>query len=259
MKIVTLIENTPHSGLASEHGLSLYIETERYKILFDTGSSGAFADNAERLGIDLKQVDFVVLSHGHYDHGGGLARFAQINSAAPIYISDQAFAPHYNGVGKYIGLDGEVRNLDNIFPVLGHIRIGEGVELFPWNAVTERYPIDTCGMTVVEENCIKPDVFCHEQYLLIREAGKTVCFSGCSHRGIENIVSAFPADVLVGGFHFMKLAPEDPRIDRAAEVLLSNGGVYYTGHCTGQPQFDRLKERMGDRLTTISTGDVFVI
>lgn len=76
MKITTLIENAHASGnLISEHGLSLYIETKKHKILFDTGQSNAFILNAEKLNIDLKQVDIVIISHGHYDHIGGLIHF----------------------------------------------------------------------------------------------------------------------------------------------------------------------------------------
>ena len=79
MKIVTLMENTAcREHLSFEHGLSLYIETQNQKILFDAGQSGAFADNAEKLGVDLREVDFAVLSHGHYDHSGGLARFLEL-------------------------------------------------------------------------------------------------------------------------------------------------------------------------------------
>ena len=76
MKFTTLIENTAISpALTPEHGLSLFIETDRCKLLFDAGQSGAFADNAAKLGIDLRTADHAVLSHGHYDHGGGMIRF----------------------------------------------------------------------------------------------------------------------------------------------------------------------------------------
>jgi 7,8-dihydropterin-6-yl-methyl-4-(beta-D-ribofuranosyl)aminobenzene 5'-phosphate synthase len=239
--------------------LSLYIETEKHRILFDTGSSGAFADNALAMGIDLGKVDFVVLSHGHYDHGGGLGRFAAMNPTAPIYVSCHAFSRCYNARGKYIGLDPALRSLESIHYVRDHIWLDEDVELFPGVTVLEQYPMDTGGMAVAEGDCTRPDQFLHEQYLLIREHGKTVLISGCSHRGIENIVNAFRCDVLVGGFHFMKLEPDDPRIEQAAQVLLSHSAVFYTGHCTGQAQFLRLKEIMGDRLYGISTGDTIIL
>ena len=78
------MENTTtREDLACEHGLSLYIEANGKRILFDTGASAAFADNAEKLGIDLNQVDLCILSHGHYDHGGGIKRFLEVNDHAP--------------------------------------------------------------------------------------------------------------------------------------------------------------------------------
>ena len=88
MKITTLIENTALSpAFAAEHGLSLFVETENSRFLFDAGQSGAFADNAARLGIDLRTADFAVLSHGHYDHGGGMLRFLERNRRAKIYVT----------------------------------------------------------------------------------------------------------------------------------------------------------------------------
>ena len=112
MKLTTLIENTTcRPDLTPEHGLSLYIETGEHRILFDAGQSDAFADNAEKMGIDLGEVDLAILSHGHYDHGGGIAKFLQINKKAPVYINKHGFEPHYNGTEKNIGLDTELLEL----------------------------------------------------------------------------------------------------------------------------------------------------
>ena len=87
MIIRVLMENSVQDELlAAEHGLSLYIETDTHKILFDAGQSDAFSDNAARMGVNLKEVDFCVLSHGHYDHSGGLMRFLKINDHAPVYV-----------------------------------------------------------------------------------------------------------------------------------------------------------------------------
>ena len=105
MKITALIENTSARGLPTEHGLSLFVETAEHKFLFDMGQTDLFARNAETLGVDLSKVDFAVLSHGHYDHGGGLNTFLALNDHAPVYMSRYAFEPHYNGTEKNIGLD----------------------------------------------------------------------------------------------------------------------------------------------------------
>ena len=89
MKVTTLMENTACAErYAAEHGLSLFIETKKINILFDSGSSEAFADNAEKLGVDLGTADIAILSHGHYDHSGGLLRFLQRNEKAPAKIYD---------------------------------------------------------------------------------------------------------------------------------------------------------------------------
>ena len=91
MKITALVENKSSCDLTPVHGLSLYIETERHKLLFDLGPDHTLLKNAEKRGIDLSQVDTVVISHGHFDHGGALAAFLKINHTARIFIQRRAF------------------------------------------------------------------------------------------------------------------------------------------------------------------------
>lgn len=263
MKIVTLMENTAcHGGLACEHGLSLYIETEKHRILFDAGQTEAFADNAEKLGIDLAKVDIAVLSHGHYDHGGGLKRFLEINSSAPIYVGRDAFRPYFNGTGKYIGLEPSLLESKRLIFVEDSLQIAEGVTLYSCNDRLRPFPADSFGLTVQKDGEFFPDDFRHEQYLLIAENGRQFCFSGCSHKGILNIVQWFQPDVLVGGFHFMKLDPNGPDaglLTEAAAQLLRQPTVYYTGHCTGAAPFAFLKRRMGSHLNALSAGSVIIL
>ena len=251
MKVVTLMENTAcREDMCFEHGLSLYIETKTHKILFDAGQTGAFAENAQKLGVDLREVDFAVLSHGHYDHGGGLKAFLKCNETAPVYVSQYAFEPHY-GANGYIGLDLGLQNSDRIRYVAEDIPLDMGMALCRIDVA----PMDTAGLTLEEKGERKPDDFRHEQYLLIEEKGKRILISGCSHKGILNIVEAFQPDVLIGGFHFMKITEEE-KLKTAAEKLLTYNTVYYTGHCTGQKQYDFLKNIMGDKLYYISAGTV---
>ena len=255
MKITALIENTTNdSRLTAEHGLSLYIETKRHRILFDTGQSGVFADNAKALGVDLKNIDFAVISHGHYDHGGGIARFLQENQTAPIYINEHAFGDYYNAMEKYIGLDPELQANDRIVFTGDAMELAEGVQLFTCNDRAPAHKVDSAGLLKRDGEQLIADDFAHEQYLLLEEEGRKVLISGCSHKGVLNVMDWVKPDVLVGGFHFSKIEPE--RLAHAAEVLRKYHCTYYTCHCTGIPQFQYLQGKMGEQLRYLATGDV---
>ena len=255
MKLVTLMENTTcREELCCEHGLSLYLETGEHKILFDAGQSDAFAANAEKLGVDLERVDFAVLSHGHYDHSGGLEKFLELNGTAPVYVSAWAFESHYNAAGKYLGMDPSLQQSSRIRFVAEKTELAAGITLLRLETV----PMDTAGLLTEENGERKPDDFRHEQYLLLEEHGKRILISGCSHKGIMQIVDAFRPDILIGGFHFMKI--RDPeKLAEAANRLLAYETVYYTGHCTGQEQYDYLKSLMGENLHYLATGTVLEI
>lgn len=263
MKIWVLVENTKiRDDLIAEHGLSLYIETASHRILFDAGQSDAFFFNAEKIGVDLKAVDLAILSHGHYDHGGGMERFLQWNSIAPVYVSRDAFAPHFHGEEKYIGLDPALKRWDRWVYVEDHCKIDAELSLHSCNRNTRPYPADSFGLQMQENGLLRPDDFRHEQYLLIREGEKTVLFSGCSHKGICNIATWFQPDVLIGGFHFSKLDPRGKGADqlqKAERVLLQFPTLYYTGHCTGEEQYRFLRQSMGDRLRALSTGQLICL
>ena len=255
MRIVTLTENTScREDLVPEHGLSLYIETGEYKILFDMGKTSAFADNAEKLGVDLAAVDFAVLSHGHYDHGGGLKRFLQINDHAPVYVSPDAFVPHYNAAGKNIGLDMGLRNHPRLIPADTPRELSHGITLH----TCPLPPEDTAGLTMLEQGVRCPEDFRHEQYLMIGEAGRKILISGCSHKGIRNLMAYFHPDILIGGFHFMKVEDE-AFLQAAARTLLQYDTRYYTGHCTGGRQYALMKRVMGERLQELYTGSAEIL
>ena len=253
MRIISLVENTTiEESIGAEHGLSLYIEYNEYKILFDMGQTDLFLKNAEKLGIDLSAVDIAVLSHGHYDHGGGLEEFLKINDHAPVYISRYAFEPYYHGKNKYIGLDTKLKESKRIRFTEGITGIREGVTLFHCNEKTGKYDFGSFGLTVKREDEYIPDNFLHEQYMLVEENGKKVLFSGCSHKGILNIVEWFEPDILVGGFHFSKM-PLDDMLKKYANDLNQFKTEYYTCHCTGTEQFTYMKQYM-NHLFYLSAG-----
>ncbi len=254
MKIVTLVENTSSNPqITAEHGLSLYLETEDQKILFDMGKTSAFASNGEKMGIDLSKVDFAVLSHGHYDHGGGLATFLQINSHAPVYVHKTAFGTYYNGTEKYIGLDRRLQSESRLIFTRGDVAVTPQILLTDCSSMD--WTNDAYGLNRRDGDLFEPDDFRHEQYLQIREGEKQILISGCSHKGILNIAEHFRPHVLIGGFHLNKV--EDTKtLQQIACRLLQTNTCFFTGHCTGSKQFALMKEIMGENLQSISAGTV---
>ena len=253
MKITVLTENTTRKNLPVEHGLSLYIETNGHTVLFDTGQTPLFAENAKTLGVDLSRVDIAVLSHGHYDHGGGLAAFLDINRKAPVYLDRHAFEEHYNGE-RYIGLDKALIGSPRFVFTSGITKIADGLTLYDCAEREKLVDLGSFGLNMKQDGRLVPDDFRHEHYLLVEENGKRILISGCSHMGIINIAEWFKPDVLVGGFHFNKL-PLDKTLRGCAERLDALGTVYYTCHCTGTAQYEYMKRYMKN-LNYISTGDV---
>lgn len=269
MVVKTLVENTAVSNrFLSEHGLSLYIETGKYKLLCDLGASGLFLENAQKLGINIEEIDFVIISHGHYDHGGGLAEFLKHNKKAEVFVHHKAFNNYYsmhpNGSLKYIGLDNELKEHRRIILTADRFFIAEGIEVFS-NVKGEK--LCSCAnktLFMEHENTTVKDKFLHEQNLVVREGTSTCLFAGCSHRGIVNILDSFitikgkPADYVFGGFHLFNpsLLQSEPEelICKVGEYLKNTGALYYTGHCTGEAPFNMLKNIMGENLMRLSSG-----
>ncbi len=259
MKITALVENTSKKGWPVEHGLSLYIETVDHRILFDTGQSRLFMENAERAGIKLEEADICILSHGHYDHGGGLKDFTTINRSALIYMNKNAFGLHYHGEDRYIGLNRkwleDKEFMDRVRFTDSSFDIDDGLSICcPQN--DKRIDMGSAGLTVKEKERFIPEDFRHEHYLLIREGGKRILISGCSHQGIINIMEWFKPDIMIGGFHFMhqKL---DETLRGYARILAGYDTIYYTCHCTGAEQFEFLKTEI-EKLYYLSEGETVI-
>lgn len=258
------------SKFKHEHGLSYYLEVNNRKILFDTGKTNLFIDNAKILDIQLDTVDIVVLSHGHYDHSGGLKAFLGLNNKATVYVAKGAFDPKYaireNGDRAYIGIDPSLKGHPQIKEVTENFQIHKGITLF--SGVTSIFSRPKANGNLMAESkdeaIMIADDFSHEQNLLIEEGSHTYLIAGCAHNGICNIIhyvetefSMSPTEVF-GGFHLHNrqeaLCESTEAIHHIADYLLKSGARFYTGHCTGAIAYETLKASMGDKIFYLAAG-----
>lgn len=270
MKVITVIENRSISKeYKHQHGLSLYIETSKHKILFDTGADDSFIYNAGRLGVNLEDIDIAVVSHGHYDHGGGLEGFLKLNNKARIYIGKGAFERHLIrvlGIIKYnIGLKRELAGNQRFIPVDDIMKIDDELILLSNIKGSCLMPK---GNDKLLKKCpnglVKKDDFEHEINLLIKENGKYNLLCGCAHKGIVNIIERArdiidgDLNAVIGGFHLMGMEAKNSSnkdyFDELSTILSSNNTAeYYACHCTGEEAYNYLSQRM-DNLNELKTG-----
>ncbi|MBQ9944081.1 MAG: MBL fold metallo-hydrolase [Clostridia bacterium] len=264
MRFTVLCENTSaRPGIVAEHGFSLLIEGDHLKVLFDMGQTNVFAANAAAMNLSLADVNYAVLSHGHYDHSGGIKTFLEQNPNAPVYVPQLAFGDYYNADDAFIGVDPSLKCHPRIRYTGDFTPLSPGFSLFTCNDLERAFPVSAFGLTECCCNEKMADRFLHEQYLLIHHQGKRILISGCSHKGVENIVSWFQPDIFIGGFHMMKVDVHQEEgqkyLEQLANNLLKHHTVYYTAHCTGTEQYAFLKEKMQDCLQYLSCGDTFAL
>lgn len=264
MKILSLVENISKSELKAKHGLSLYIETRSHKILFDLGSDNTLFENAAKRNIDLSEVDIVIISHGHVDHGGALKHFMKVNSIAKIYIQKDAFEPHYSRFMflKFpIGLDKNLKYNKRIILLEGNYIIDEELSLFILEKPSKQYsPIND---VLYDKN--GRDTFRHEQNLVISE-DKVVLIMGCGHCGVVDIMKKaikYQPSFCIGGFHLYnpftrRMVSKNTLNEMALELNKYIGIEFYTCHCTGEKAFKHLSHYMSN-IRYLSCGDEIVI
>jgi len=271
--ITTLVENSvPQAGksLLGEHGLSFYIEAGDHKILFDTGQNLAISNNARVLGIDLKRIEAVVLSHGHYDHSGGLQSLLQANKNFTLYGHPDVFSPKVkknNGNYKYIGIPMDQSEFENRGVVMKlsrePMKIAPGIMTSGEIALTNDFEDVESGFFLKKENEITRDTLADDQCLILETAKGLVVLLGCSHRGVINTLQHVAGlkgrariHAIIGGLHLGKasVGKLSKIIDRLKEFDLEMVGV---GHCTGPRAFLALANEFKDRVFLNTVGSVF--
>lgn len=273
MKIINLVENeVGESGCQAAHGLSFYIESQNHHLLFDTSPSDLLLKNAEKLGIDLTCIDTVILSHGHYDHSGGIMDFVKINPHAKIYMQDSAggeqFAFDGPDIGyRYIGIDKKILSLPQLVMLHGDFKIDDELQLFTVDKRVFPLPSSSQRLKIFSQGQYIQDSFQHEHNLLLTCQGKRYLFSGCSHNGILNVLHSLEEKfgsqslphLVLGGFHLMKKSgytdSDIQDIKDIAKKLTGYQAHFGTCHCTGLEAFQIMKEIMKDQLTYVHSGD----
>lgn len=272
MQCRIIIDNTPDSGgaLECEHGLSMVINTGNQKWLFDTGAGSLFAQNALKMGLNLRDIDYLVLSHAHYDHTGGLETFLQSNSHAPVFLSGNITDSDYYSIRK----DGK-HNIGIRHQLLAQyperfVRFSGNHWITPEVAIisdfSRDFPIPQGNRLLYHGD--SPDTFDHEIALLVSSPEGSVVFTGCAHNGLLNILhtakrfaSATPIIAAIGGTHLINpkeghnFESED-EIRAIADALSSDFHDIrlITGHCTGQAARQILTEEAAIRLECFCCG-----
>lgn len=276
MYIGTIVEDTienKSSCLQNEHGLSLYIKHNNKNILFDAGPSDVLINNSQKMNLDLSEIDYLIISHGHFDHGGGIIPFLENNKKAKVYIQRHCDKNYYfeEDPGKeYIGLDPTVfqKYSDRlVFTDNSIFNITDDIFLVPNVELKREITYNNKAMLIQENNSdFKQDTFEHEQALIIRSNESYYLFSGCSHKGIINIIDSIKQllnitkiNFLIGGLHLVddpikKTSIHECELDDVSSYLKNNVDFTYTCHCTGDPAYNYLKKQLGNNIQYLRTG-----
>jgi len=263
MRITALVENQSKTGLKSAHGLALYIETPDNKILFDVGPDDTLFENSKALGINLTEIDTVIISHGHMDHGGALEPFLKLNNKAKVYAQRKAFERHYVKslfIKRDVGIAPELLTHPQVVLLDGDYKISDGLMLFTTPNI-DKYR-STANKTLYTNS--GRDDFQHEQSLMILGEPNTLIM-GCGHAGIVNILEKampYKPQVCVGGYHLWnpksKKTVSDELLEGIAQELKKYNILYYTCHCTGQKAFGFFAQRI-PKMNYLFCGDTIAL
>lgn len=268
MELKVLVDNrTNDTALQTEHGLCVYFDNDQVKCLLDTGASDLFIQNAKYLNIDLTEVDYVFISHGHLDHIGGLYAFLQINSKAKVIISKHALNQQYysirnskRNISNKTDLSAYYHRfvfVDNTITLAGDIQI-----LY---SQTSHYTKPKANTTLLKmiDDVESLDDFNHELIFVSATEKHSLVYAGCAHKGVLNIMDNVqqnvqkPIETLIGGFHLLDGDFETAdELTAIANTLKTNwpNTHFITGHCTGDLAFKHLQETLGNNITNFYTG-----
>ena len=266
MKVTVLVDNVGSEPLKGEWGLSFYIEYRGKTVLLDAGLSGLFAENAEKMGLDLNAVDYAVLSHAHDDHANGFDTFFALNDHAKLYVARDCDENCYDRYGirvKYAGIPRGImkRHADRIVRADKDMMISDGIRLLG-HSTPGLEKTGRMEKMYLRQGLFKfvPDDFRHEQSLIFELDDGVAVFNSCSHAGADVIIAeAMKAylgrkiKAMIGGFHLFNKTEKYVR-DFAKRVEDTGVESICTGHCTGPKALAVLQQELGGKVHALRTG-----
>lgn len=271
-RLTVLVDNQAAAGLASEHGLAIWIEAGGEHVLFDTGQGAALASNAPRLGFDPAAVRALVLSHGHYDHAGGIPWILAQAPKLDVYCHPSAIRRRYsvqNGSARPIHMPRSARLAIQQFAaarlhsVTGPITLSARISLTgPIPRLTDYE--DTGGPFYLDTAGLQADPLEDELALVVdTDQGWVVCL-GCAHAGLINTLNHVlriggraRVHAVIGGFHLVHA--HGARLERTAEALrMLAPDLVVACHCTGEPAVRALHAALGARVVPGQAGAVYI-
>jgi 7,8-dihydropterin-6-yl-methyl-4-(beta-D-ribofuranosyl)aminobenzene 5'-phosphate synthase len=250
LTITQLVENAAGGpGLLGEHGAAFFIEADDQCFLFDTGQGLALRHNAERLGLPLDRVSAIALSHGHYDHSGGLVCALEMTGPVDLYLHPAALTWKFNREGRAIG---SPVDWEGLRPLTRRMRpTREPTAIAPGLLLTGEIPRvheieDAGGPFYLDAECRVTDEVPDDQALVIDTREGLVVILGCGHAGVvntleyvETLLPGRPLHALMGGMHLLRA--DAARLDFTVEALAQRGLAFLApNHCTGLAAIYRL-------------------
>jgi len=271
IRVTTLVENTVYQrGLKAEHGLAFHIQFGRHQVLFDTGQSDLLLQNARLLDLDLRRLDAIVLSHGHYDHCGGLKTAGSLSPACKLLLHPAAVAAKFSAntenTVRFIGMPDDaqevIRSSATIVWTRGLTEVVPG--LFATGEIPRQTGFeDVGGRFFLDEQCQQPDPLVDDQALFFESEGGLVVLLGCAHAGvvntllhIERMTGGKRVRAVLGGMHLLNTSPK--RLAATVDALRQRGiPLLVPAHCTGWAALARLWESFPGHCAAPGVGHQF--
>ena len=263
LSITLVVDNEVVDDLVAEHGFSAWIEADEHRILFDTGQGSAFIPNCASLGIDLPRANALVLSHGHYDHTGGIPDFLMRNHDAPLYFATGfdviRYSCHPEKPPRDISIGSTVRNVLNELPEQRRIALDSPRYLYPGigisGPISRASPFeDTGGPFYLGQDDQCPDLIGDDLSMWFETTEGLVILTGCCHSGLMNTINYIRQISgihrlrgVIGGLHLLQAS--EHRMEQTLRFIDECAPDFLVPcHCTGEQVASRMREEFGAKM-----------